>query len=148
MSHYFRKITLLAGGVGGAKIAEGFDSISEIDLSIIGNVADDDFFHGLWVSPDIDTITYSLAKIINRDQGWGLSEESFNSLNMLKQFNQETWMTLGDKDFGTHIYRTITCFFLLRIEFNFFFKRNLFVLILNPINLMPLENIISIFDFI
>ena len=100
MSHYFRKITLLAGGVGGAKIAEGFDSISEIDLSIIGNVADDDFFHGLWVSPDIDTITYSLAKIINRDQGWGLSEESFNSLNMLKQFNQETWMTLGDKDFA------------------------------------------------
>ena len=107
MSQKFQKVTLLAGGVGGAKIAEGLDAISEIELSVIGNIADDDIFHGLWVSPDIDTLTYSLAKIINRDQGWGLSGESYNSLNMLKKFNQETWMTLGDKDFGIHIYRTM-----------------------------------------
>ena len=103
----FKNITLIAGGVGGAKLAEGFDAINEINLSVIGNIADDDTFHGLWVSPDIDTLTYSLAKIINRDQGWGLSNETFNSLKMLSKLNQETWMTLGDKDFGLHIYRTM-----------------------------------------
>lgn len=103
----FKNITLIAGGVGGAKLAEGFDAINEINLSVIGNIADDDTFHGLWVSPDIDTLTYSLAKIINRDQGWGLRHETFNSLKMLSKLNQETWMTLGDKDFGLHIYRTM-----------------------------------------
>ena len=107
MSKKIPKVTLLAGGVGGAKIAEGLDAINNIKLSIIGNIADDDNFHGLWVSPDIDTLTYSLAKIINRDQGWGLSKESYNSLSMLSKFNQDTWMTLGDKDFGVHIYRTM-----------------------------------------
>ena len=103
----FKNITLIAGGVGGAKLAEGFDAINEINLSVIGNIADDDTFHGLWVSPDIDTLTYSLAKIINRDQGWGLRNETFNSLKILSKLNQETWMTLGDKDFGLHIYRTM-----------------------------------------
>ena len=83
MSEKIQKVTLLAGGVGGAKIAEGLNAISDIKLSIIGNIADDDNFHGLWVSPDIDTLTYSLAKIINRDQGWGVFEESYNSLSML-----------------------------------------------------------------
>ena len=103
----FKNITLIAGGVGGAKLAEGFDAINEINLSVIGNIADDDTFHGLWISPDIDTLTYSLAKIINRDQGWGLRNETFNSLKMLSKLNQETWMTLGDRDFGLHIYRTM-----------------------------------------
>lgn len=102
-----KKITLIAGGVGGAKLAEGFDAINNVSLSIIGNIADDDIFHGLWVSPDVDTITYSLAKVINRQNGWGLSEESFNSLSTLSKLNEETWMTLGDKDFGLHIYRTM-----------------------------------------
>ena len=107
MSKKYQNIALLAGGVGGAKIAEGLDAIKEIKLSIIGNIADDDIFHGLYVSPDIDTLTYSLAKIINRDQGWGLSEESYNSQLMLSKLHQENWMTLGDKDFGVHIYRTM-----------------------------------------
>ena len=107
MPKKIQKITLLAGGIGGAKIAEGLDAIDEIKLSIIGNIADDDIFHGLYVSPDIDTLTYSLAKIINRDQGWGLSEESYNSQFMLSKLHQENWMTLGDKDFGVHIYRTM-----------------------------------------
>ena len=102
-----KNITLIAGGVGGAKLAEGLDAIENINLSVIGNIADDDTFHGLWVSPDIDTLTYSLAKIINRENGWGLSDESFNSLSMLSKLNEDTWMTLGDKDFGLHIYRTM-----------------------------------------
>ena len=100
-------ITLIAGGVGGAKLAEGLDAIESINLSVIGNIADDDTFHGLWVSPDIDTLTYSLAKVINREYGWGLSDETFNSLSTLSKLNEATWMTLGDKDFGLHIYRTM-----------------------------------------
>ncbi len=100
------KITLLAGGVGGAKMAEGFANLKNIDLSIIGNIADDDEFHGLRVSPDIDTITYTLSGIIDREQGWGIKNEGLRALNMLKKLGNKTWMTLGDSDFGLHIYRT------------------------------------------
>ncbi len=100
------KVTLLAGGVGGAKMAEGFDGLAGVDLSVIGNIADDAAFHGLWVSPDIDTLTYSLAGRIDRTQGWGVSDESHRALSVLKELGTETWMTLGDRDFGLHIYRT------------------------------------------
>ena len=68
------KVTLLAGGVGGAKMAEGLAGIEGIELQIIGNVGDDEEFHGLWVSPDIDTLTYSLSGKINREQGWGVAD--------------------------------------------------------------------------
>ena len=100
------KITLLAGGVGGAKMAEGFSALQNIELSIIGNIGDDDEFHGLRVSPDIDTITYTLSGIVNREQGWGIKNESLRALDMLKKLGNKTWMTLGDSDFGLHIYRT------------------------------------------
>jgi len=100
------KVTLLAGGVGGAKMAEGFDGLDGVELSVIGNIADDAAFHGLWVSPDIDTLTYSLAGRIDRAQGWGVSDESHRALGVLGELGAETWMTLGDRDFGLHIYRT------------------------------------------
>ncbi len=100
------KVVILAGGVGGAKLAEGFDKLTNIELSIVGNVADDEEFHGLWVSPDIDTITYTLSGLVNRTQGWGLENETHNTLSMLKRLNNNTWMQLGDYDFGLHIYRT------------------------------------------
>ena len=80
--------------------------INNVKLSIIGNVADDEMFHGLWVSPDIDTITYTLSGLVNRTQGWGLKNETQNALSMLKNLDCDTWMMLGDKDFGLHIYRT------------------------------------------
>lgn len=101
------QVTLIAGGVGGAKMAEGFAALENVDLSIIGNVADDEAFHGLWVSPDIDTMTYTLAGLINRDQGWGVADEGLRALAVLKTLGQDTWMTLGDRDFGLHIYRTM-----------------------------------------
>lgn len=101
------KVTLIAGGVGGAKMAEGLAALDHVDLTVIGNVADDDSFHGLWVSPDIDTLTYSLAGLINRDQGWGVQDEGLRALDVLKTLGQDTWMTLGDRDFGLHIYRTM-----------------------------------------
>ncbi|PCI61394.1 MAG: 2-phospho-L-lactate transferase [Gammaproteobacteria bacterium] len=100
-------IVLLCGGVGGTKLAEGFyHSKYRDNLKIIGNVADDQEFHGLWVSPDIDTLTYTLADVINKEQGWGRADESTNTLSALKQLGVDTWMFLGDKDFATHIYRT------------------------------------------
>jgi len=100
------KVTLLAGGVGGAKMAEGFDGLAGVELSVIGNIADDAAFHGLWASPDIDTLTYSLAGRIDRIQGWGVADEGHRALGVLKELGAETWMTLGDRDFGLHIYRT------------------------------------------
>ncbi|MDR5903544.1 2-phospho-L-lactate transferase [Halomonas icarae] len=101
------RITLLAGGVGGAKLAEGLASLCPHDtLSIIGNVGDDQEFHGLWVSPDIDTLTYSLADMIDRRQGWGLTDESHRVLAGLERFGCDTWMLLGDQDMATHIFRT------------------------------------------
>ncbi|MCV6575052.1 MAG: 2-phospho-L-lactate transferase [Cohaesibacter sp.] len=99
-------ILLLAGGVGGAKMAEGLAAIEGITLSILGNIADDQIFHGLWVSPDIDTLTYSLSGLVNRDQGWGLANEGSRALDMLKQLGNDTWMFLGDRDFGLHIHRS------------------------------------------
>lgn len=102
-----RRVTLLAGGVGGAKMAEGLAGLCAADeLTIVGNVADDQEFHGLWVSPDIDTLTYSLAGLIDRQKGWGLAQESSRTLDALQRLGCDTWMYLGDQDFATHIYRT------------------------------------------
>ena len=100
------RVTLMAGGVGGAKLAEGLAEIPEISLTVIGNVGDDEEFHGLWVSPDIDTMLYTLSGRVNRDQGWGLADESNRALEMLNCLGTNTWMFLGDRDLGLHIYRT------------------------------------------
>lgn len=100
-----RRITLLAGGVGGAKMAVGLAAVTD-ELTVIGNVADDQEFHGLWVSPDIDTVTYTLAGLIDREKGWGLAGDSSRTLESLQRLGCDTWMYLGDQDFATHIYRT------------------------------------------
>lgn len=100
------RVTLLAGGVGGAKMAEGFANLPDIALTVIGNIADDQDFHGLWVSPDIDTMLYTLSGRINRDQGWGVADEGRRALDTLAELGADTWMFLGDRDFGLHIYRT------------------------------------------
>jgi LPPG:FO 2-phospho-L-lactate transferase len=101
-----KKVTLLAGGIGGAKLAEAYEKMTTVDLTVVPNVGDDDEFHGLWVSPDVDTITYTLSDRVNREFGWGVKNESLNALNTLKELGEEAWMTLGDKDLGLHIYRT------------------------------------------
>ncbi|MDC0003460.1 2-phospho-L-lactate transferase [Porticoccaceae bacterium] len=101
------KVTLITGGVGGAKLAEGLAAILPPErLSIIGNIGDDDEFHGLWVSPDIDTLTYTLAGLVNRQTGWGLAGDTFQTLKELTTLGEDTWMQLGDRDLATHIYRT------------------------------------------
>ncbi len=105
MKRSIKNIVLIAGGVGGAKLAEGLNSIKDINLAIIGNIADDDEFHGLRVSPDIDTLTYTLSRMVNRKQGWGVKNDDYKTLSMLNKLGEETWMSLGDLDFGLHIYR-------------------------------------------
>ncbi|MGV6873586.1 2-phospho-L-lactate transferase [Pseudochelatococcus sp. B33] len=102
-----RKVVLLAGGVGGARMAEGLSrALPEEALTVIANVGDDDTFYGLLVCPDIDTILYTLSDRIDRRQGWGVADDTVNALNMLRDLGAPVWMKLGDADFGLHIWRS------------------------------------------
>ena len=101
------KVLALAGGVGGAKLALGLrDILDEESLAIVVNTGDDEEFFGLHVSPDLDTVMYTLGGISNHDTGWGISGETFRSLNRLRQYGADTWFNLGDLDMATHIRRT------------------------------------------
>ena len=100
-------IVALAGGVGGAKLAHGLALCGLGDsLSIIGNTADDFSLYGLHISPDLDTVMYTLAGIANPETGWGIAGDSFVTLEMIGEYGDENWFWLGDKDFATHILRT------------------------------------------
>ena len=102
-----KNIVLLAGGVGGAKAAKGlYHSTYKEALTVIGNVGDDDNFHNLWVSPDLDTLVYTLANDVNPVTGWGINNDSCRILTRLAQFGSDTWMHLGDLDIATHIFRS------------------------------------------
>ena len=101
------KVTALAGGVGGAKLVLGLSRILHQDnLNIVVNTGDDDKLNGLQVSPDIDTITYTLAGISNKETGWGIESDTYNSASHLKLFYNDSWFTFGDKDLATNIKRT------------------------------------------
>ena len=100
-------LTILSGGTGGAKLIEGLAAeIDAAELTIICNTADDCVFHGLHVSPDLDTIIYTLAGISDGARGWGIKEESFTVLEQLRRLGEPTWFKLGDKDIATHILRS------------------------------------------
>ena len=99
-------IVLLAGGVGGAKMAHGLQAHLGSRLVVVVNTADDLERHGLLVSPDHDTVMYTLAGIDNREWGWGIAGETFNVAAMLERYGAETWFQLGDRDLATHIVRT------------------------------------------
>jgi LPPG:FO 2-phospho-L-lactate transferase len=99
-------IVLLAGGVGGAKLAHGLQALLGSRLVVIVNTADDVERHGLLVSPDHDTVMYTLAGIDNREWGWGLADETFANAGMLERYGEETWFRLGDRDLATHNVRT------------------------------------------
>ncbi len=97
----------LAGGVGAAKFLTGLIKlVKEEDLSVIVNTGDDIELFGLHVSPDVDIVTYTLAGIVDQEKGWGVRGDTFQCLEMLKNYGQETWFNLGDKDLATHLYRT------------------------------------------
>ena len=100
-------VLALAGGVGGAKLAEGLAAILPPGaLTVAVNVGDDFEHLGLHVSPDIDTVTYTLAGLSNKEQGWGLEGETWNFITALERLGGETWFRLGDRDIATHIERT------------------------------------------
>lgn len=102
-----RRITCLAGGVGAARFLTGLrEIIPEKDLSIIVNTGDDDEFHGLHVSPDLDIICYNLAGLVDEKKGWGIKGDTFATLKQLANYGNPTWFQIGDQDLATHIYRT------------------------------------------
>tara|TARA_B100001013_G_scaffold82127_1_gene44607 strand:+ start:548 stop:1477 length:930 start_codon:yes stop_codon:yes gene_type:complete len=102
-----KSVVALAGGVGGAKLALGFSHIlGPEELTVVVNTADDDHFYGLHVSPDLDTVLYTLAGVSNAEMGWGLAGESFRTLDRLKEYGVDAWFNLGDLDLATHLYRT------------------------------------------
>lgn len=102
-----RFVVALAGGVGGAKLAYGLSKILSPEcLAIVGNVADDMSFYGLHVSPDLDTVMYTLSEVANADTGWGLTGDSWQMVDMLRQYGEDVWFNLGDRDLATNVLRT------------------------------------------
>lgn len=98
-------MTLLAGGYGGSKMAHGF-ALAGAELTIVGNTADDFELHGLHISPDLDTLMYTLAGVANPDTGWGVAGETWSAAEMLERYGEETWFRVGDRDLAAHVVRT------------------------------------------
>ena len=99
--------TVLAGGVGAARYLRGaLEAFDAADVTAIVNVGDDVTLHGLRISPDLDTCTYTLAGAIDPERGWGLVDESWQAMTELGRYGEENWFSLGDRDLGTHLFRT------------------------------------------
>lgn len=100
-------ITVLCGGVGAAKLLEGMcAAFPPEEITAIVNTGDDDVMHGLYICPDLDTITYTLSGEVDRAQGWGLSADTTNVMTALERLAGPAWFKLGDRDLATHMYRT------------------------------------------
>ncbi len=100
-------LAALAGGVGAARFLCGLvDVVDPASVTAIVNTGDDDEFHGLWVCPDLDSVTYALAGANNPETGWGLAGESFHTIDALDRYRAPTWFRLGDRDLATHLYRS------------------------------------------
>ena len=101
------RVALLAGGVGGAKLADGlYRALPQGELSIIANPGDDFELHGLTICPDHDTLLYTLAGLGDRERGWGLAGETWNALEQFGKVGAPDWFRLGDRDLALHIHRT------------------------------------------
>jgi LPPG:FO 2-phospho-L-lactate transferase len=101
------KITALAGGTGAAKLLRGLARVLDArDLTVIVNTGDDAEIWGLHVSPDLDTVCYTLGGVIDEAKGWGLTGETFNALDQIARFGEPVWFNLSDRDLATHLYRT------------------------------------------
>ena len=100
-------VIALCGGVGGAKLAFGLTRIlAPEDLTLVVNTGDDFVHLGLHVSPDIDTVAYTLSDLADRERGWGLAGETWNFMDQLKRLGGEGWFNLGDRDLAMHVERT------------------------------------------
>jgi LPPG:FO 2-phospho-L-lactate transferase len=101
------KVVALSGGVGGARLLDGLaEALPAGTLTAIVNTGDDFQHLGLHISPDLDTVMYTLAGLAHEERGWGLAEESFHFLDRLKQLGGEDWFALGDRDLAVHVRRT------------------------------------------
>src|SRR5271165_569277 len=100
-------ITVLAGGVGAAKFLDGLTRVMPPEeIAVIANTGDDAIFHGLHVSPDIDTVVYGLAELVDRERGWGVAGDTFQCLDALRRLGEDAWFNLGDRDLAMHLHRT------------------------------------------
>jgi LPPG:FO 2-phospho-L-lactate transferase len=101
------RVTLLSGGVGGARFATGIvDAVGAGALTVVGNVGDDLEVLGLHVSPDLDSLLYTLAGVGDSERGWGRGKETWNALETVEELGGEAWFRLGDRDIGLHLVRT------------------------------------------
>jgi len=98
-------VTILAGGTGSVKLVRGLVS-QDIKVNVITNVADNYWLYGLYVCPDIDTIIYGLADILDHERGWGIKKDTFNFLRQMEILGEETWFRVGDRDAATNLIRT------------------------------------------
>jgi LPPG:FO 2-phospho-L-lactate transferase len=102
------KIAVLAGGVGGARFVQALTEVMQpSDVLVIANVGDDLELHGLPVSPDLDTLLYTLAALGDEERGWGRADETWNARDTIHRLGGETWFQLGDRDLGLHLVRTV-----------------------------------------
>lgn len=99
-------VVVICGGVGAARLLRGIVPAAGSNLTAIANVGDDLELHGLHISPDLDTITYTLADAVSAERGWGLEGESWQAMEMVGRYGGVDWFNLGDRDLGTHLYRT------------------------------------------
>lgn len=100
-------IVVLAGGVGAARFLQGLvQVVPQSRITVIGNTGDDRDFYGLHVSPDLDIVTYTLAGVVDETHGWGIRNDTYNTMSQLTRYGNEDWFMLGDRDLATHIHRT------------------------------------------
>jgi LPPG:FO 2-phospho-L-lactate transferase len=98
-------ITLIAGGTGSVKLARGLSKTTE-NLTVVSNIADNIWLHGLYICPDIDTVVYGLSGNLDKSKGWGVKDDTFVFLEQMKNLGQDYWFKIGDKDLALHIIRT------------------------------------------
>lgn len=103
-----KPIVALAGGVGAARFLDGLTRVVDPGrLWIVGNTADDTELHSLHISPDLDTVAYTLAGLSDPKQGWGIAGDTYHCLEALRGLGVDAWFQLGDRDLATHLYRTV-----------------------------------------
>jgi LPPG:FO 2-phospho-L-lactate transferase len=99
------RVVALSGGTGSAKFLRGLQKVTK--FTVVANVGDNAWFHGLYVCPDIDIVTYTLAGVADAKRGWGIHGDEFKALGQLKKLGSEgTWFNIGDVDMATHVFRT------------------------------------------
>src|SRR6476661_6039195 len=100
-------ICVLTGGTGGAKFVDGLRQVMPAEeITLVVNTGDDLLWWGLYVSPDIDSITYVLSGLLSSERGWGVRGDTFHCLQQMKELGEETWFSIGDRDLATHLLRS------------------------------------------